>query len=210
MNPGDGSEDKQRRTVVEHGTEFKGTLSSTCPIDVHGRIEGEIQTPALSVSASGAVHGRAKVFLVSSEGELSGEFDAEQVELAGRVRDNTVIRARSLHVKLSADRGKLQVIFGECELSVGDEPAERVALSDEKSIEAPVLATDIAAAPAAELVAALIPSAVELPEPDDLPALTPEMEAVAAEPTEKRHRKGKNGKEQTGWSQPPSQPPPAS
>src|SRR5262245_12258543 len=113
-----------RHTVVEEGTEFKGTLNSSCPIDVRGRIEGDLTTPALTVSASGAVHGKAKVGAVRSEGELSGEFDADSVELAGTVKDNTVIRARSLEVKLASSRGKLQVIFGECELSVGDEPTE--------------------------------------------------------------------------------------
>jgi hypothetical protein len=46
---------------------------------------------------------------------VSGEFDADTVQLSGVVRDNTVIRARSLDVKLSSERGKLQVIFGEAE-----------------------------------------------------------------------------------------------
>jgi cytoskeletal protein CcmA (bactofilin family) len=59
-----------KNTVIEEGTEFKGTLTSSCPIDVRGRIEGEVTTPALTVSKSGAVHGRAKVASVHSEGEL--------------------------------------------------------------------------------------------------------------------------------------------
>ncbi len=108
----DGANSK--RTVIEEGTSFKGTLTSSCPIDVRGRIEGDIETPSLSVSASGAVHGKAKVKSVRSEGELSGEFDAESVELAGTVRDNTIIRAKSLEVRLATQRGKMQVIFGEC------------------------------------------------------------------------------------------------
>jgi cytoskeletal protein CcmA (bactofilin family) len=112
---------KEKRTIVEEGTRFKGTLSSSCPVDVRGRVDGEIETPALTVSASGAVHGQAKVGSVRSDGELSGEFDADTVQLAGVVRDNTVIRARALDVKLSSERGKLQVIFGEA-----DQPAAEV------------------------------------------------------------------------------------
>jgi cytoskeletal protein CcmA (bactofilin family) len=108
----------EKRTIVEEGTRFKGTLSSSCPVDVRGRVDGEIETPALTVSASGAVHGQAKVGSVRSDGELSGEFDADTVQLSGTVRDNTVIRARSLDVKLSSERGKLQVIFGEAEQPV--------------------------------------------------------------------------------------------
>jgi cytoskeletal protein CcmA (bactofilin family) len=108
----------EKRTIVEEGTRFKGTLSSSCPVDVRGRVDGEIETPALTVSASGAVHGQAKVGSVRSDGELSGEFDADTVQLSGTVRDNTVIRARALDVKLSSERGKLQVIFGEAEQPV--------------------------------------------------------------------------------------------
>ncbi|HEY4158042.1 MAG TPA: polymer-forming cytoskeletal protein [Polyangiaceae bacterium] len=114
----------EKQTIVEEGTDFKGTLSSSCPIVVRGRIEGEVSTPALTVSENGAVHGRAKVGALKSQGELSGEFDADTVELAGRVKDNTVVRARSLEVKLASTDSKMQVIFGETELAVGDAPID--------------------------------------------------------------------------------------
>ncbi|HEY2406864.1 MAG TPA: polymer-forming cytoskeletal protein [Polyangiaceae bacterium] len=114
----------EKQTIVEEGTDFKGTLSSSCPIVVRGRIEGEVSTPALTVSENGAVHGRAKVGALKSQGELSGEFDADTVELAGRVKDNTVVRARSLEVKLASADSKMQVIFGETELAVGDAPID--------------------------------------------------------------------------------------
>jgi cytoskeletal protein CcmA (bactofilin family) len=221
--------EKQRLTVVENGTEFKGTLSSSCPVAVHGRIEGEIKTPALSVTATGAVHGRAKVGSVRSEGELSGEFDADSVELAGRVLDNTVIRARSLHVRLGSERGKLQVIFGECELAVGDEPVERVVTPQEAAVspaplaavpapveappaEAPPVEPPAIEAPAAAMVTAFdIPPAPALPNLDAPPAV--ESSAKDAEgTTHKSSRKSKKGASEAanGWSQPPSQPPPAS
>jgi cytoskeletal protein CcmA (bactofilin family) len=112
-----------KQTIVEEGTQFKGSLTSTCPVLVNGRVEGDVETPTLSVSATGSVKGRVKVGEVSSQGEIEGEFDAETVRLAGRVRDNTVIRAKTLEVKLASD-GKMQVIFGESQLSVGDPPAE--------------------------------------------------------------------------------------
>jgi cytoskeletal protein CcmA (bactofilin family) len=117
-----------RRTLVEEGTQFKGSMSSDCPIDVKGRIEGDLAAPALSVSASGAVHGKVKVGEIKSEGELAGEFDADTVQLSGSVKDNTVIRAKSLAVKLQPTNGKMQVIFGECQLEVGSEqPAKEAA-----------------------------------------------------------------------------------
>jgi cytoskeletal protein CcmA (bactofilin family) len=116
MNAGHG-----RKTLVEEGTQFKGSLSSNCPIEVKGRIEGDVNAPALSVSASGAVHGRVKVGEIRSQGELAGEFDAEVVQLSGTVKDNTIIRAKSLEVKLNPAEGKMQVVFGECSLEVGSE-----------------------------------------------------------------------------------------
>jgi cytoskeletal protein CcmA (bactofilin family) len=94
---------------------------------VKGKIEGDLNAPALAVSSSGAVHGRIKVGEIRSQGELAGEFDADTVQLSGTVRDNTVIRAKSLEVKLSPPNGKMQVVFGECELEVGTEHAEKPA-----------------------------------------------------------------------------------
>lgn len=115
-----------KQTIVEEGTEFKGVLTSTCPIVVRGRIEGEIDAPSLTVSEKGAVQGRAKVGSIRSLGELAGEFDADTVDLAGRVKDNTIIRAKSLEVKLAADDARMQVTFGDCELAVGDAPEDEV------------------------------------------------------------------------------------
>ncbi|MGD0523861.1 MAG: polymer-forming cytoskeletal protein [Polyangiaceae bacterium] len=110
-----------RKTLVEEGTQFKGSLTSDCPIEVKGRIEGDLTAPALSVSTSGAVHGKVKVGEMKSQGELAGEFDADLVQLSGSVKDNTIIRAKSLEVKLAPPNGKMQVVFGECELEVGSE-----------------------------------------------------------------------------------------
>jgi cytoskeletal protein CcmA (bactofilin family) len=95
---------------------------------VKGRIEGDVTAPALSVAAGGAVHGKVKVGQIRSEGELAGEFDADTIQLSGTIKDNTVIRAKSLEVKLTSSNGKMQMVFGECELEVGgDQPAAEVA-----------------------------------------------------------------------------------
>lgn len=205
-----------RHTVVEEGTEFKGALTSSCPIDVRGRVEGDIATPALTVSTTGAVHGRVKVGSVRSEGELSGEFDAESVELAGKVRDNTVIRARSLEVKLSSSAGRqLQVIFGECELSIGEEPTEK---DNVEPVVEPAPAEQPMAVVAAEVSPEAAPNAEASGAEDEGEEEGDEDPAAAADgsaPTGgKRKKKRKNGQPEeapqtAGWTQPPSQPPPA-
>jgi cytoskeletal protein CcmA (bactofilin family) len=129
-----------RKTLVEEGTQFKGSLSSDCPIEVKGRIEGDLTAPALAVSASGAVHGKVKVGQIQSNGELAGEFDADVVQLSGTVKDNTVIRAKSLEVKLEPANGKMQVIFGECELEVGSEEAQKEPRMSERPAKPPSVA----------------------------------------------------------------------
>lgn len=112
----------QKQTLVEEGTEFKGSMVSSCPVVVRGHIEGEVATPSLTVSTTGAVHGRTKVGALVSQGEIAGEIDADTVQLSGVVKDATVIRAKSLEVKLSTEEGKMQVVFGNTELVVGQEP----------------------------------------------------------------------------------------
>jgi hypothetical protein len=89
------------------------------------------------VSKSGAVHGRAKVGEVRSEGELAGEYDADTVSLSGSVKDATVIRAKTLEVKLSSDSGKMQVLFGEVELAVGDSPTDEAEAGKRRGAKRP-------------------------------------------------------------------------
>jgi cytoskeletal protein CcmA (bactofilin family) len=213
-------------TVVEEGTEFKGTLTSSCPIDVRGRVEGELHTPTLTIGETGAVHGRAKVGEVHSRGEISGEFDADKIELAGVVRDKTIIRARSIDVKLGAERGKLQIVFGECELSVGDEPTENdhlvepaVAVVAAVAVEAAAPAPEVAAAPMAEAppetasgIVATAPEAPATDESDEEGEEEADDVAQAQGSGGKRKKRRKNGQDDTskGWSHPPSRPPPAS
>jgi cytoskeletal protein CcmA (bactofilin family) len=112
----------EKRTLVEEGTTFKGSLTSTCPIFVKGGVEGDIQAPSLTVATSGTVSGKVKAGELKSEGSIAGDFDVEKVQLSGSVKDNTVIRAKSLEVKLTVPSSKMQVVFGDVELEVGDAP----------------------------------------------------------------------------------------
>lgn len=114
------NDSNSRRTMVEQGTKLNGALSSSCPIEVNGTVEGDLDAPALHVNPGGVVHGRVKVDEIQSQGELSGEFDARRVSLSGTVRHNTVIRAQSLDLKLNPHKGKLQVSFSDCDVAETD------------------------------------------------------------------------------------------
>ena len=179
----------QRTTLVEEGTAFKGTFASNCPIIVKGRIEGDVTGPSLVVSATGSVAGTVKVGSIESDGELSGDYEADVVRLSGRVCDNTVIRAKSLEIKLSPEKGKMQVIFGECGLEVGDMPSKEEVLSQ---------ALSPAASPPPEAVI----------NPDPMPMANAESAQPSEASNEKPERKnGARGK--GGMNRPSEMPPPA-
>lgn len=119
-----------RRTVIDEGTEIDGGLNSSCPILVVGRVQGNVTGPAVEVAEQGAVLGKIKVGELRSRGEIGGEIDADHVDLGGKVRDATVIRARSLEVTLGRRRGEAEMEFGDCDLHIGDEPDEQKAVAD--------------------------------------------------------------------------------
>ncbi len=115
--------DNSKQTIIESGTEFDGSIKSQCSITLSGKVKGQVSAPALTVTPSGSVHGQVKVSQLKAQGEVSGEIEAEAVELSGRVSDQTVIRAKTLEVMLTQPQGGLQVTFGNCELNIGDKPA---------------------------------------------------------------------------------------
>ena len=119
-----------KKTLIEEGTEFKGTLTSSCPIVVMGRVEGDMKGPSVEVTETGVLSGKAKVTELRSRGELAGEFDADVVELSGRVRDKSIIRAQSLEVSLQRTDGRIEMVFGDCELAVGDAPDKAKAVRE--------------------------------------------------------------------------------
>jgi cytoskeletal protein CcmA (bactofilin family) len=118
-----------KQTVIENGTEFEGSIKSQCTITLSGKVKGQLQAPALTVTPSGVLQGNVKVGRLKTEGEVAGEIDAESVVLSGRVSDQTVIRAKTLEVTLSQPQSGLQVTFGNCEFQVGDKKTR----SDEKT-----------------------------------------------------------------------------
>jgi cytoskeletal protein CcmA (bactofilin family) len=138
-----------KQTLVEEGTELKGTLKSSCQVVVNGTIDGQIEAPSLTVAETGTVLGNVKATKLRSEGTLAGNIDADEVYLSGTVKSNTMIRANKLEVKLSQERGKLEVTFGECLLEVGEDPAHK---ADKPA--------DVVVSPMAKLDAPAMPAAL--------------------------------------------------
>jgi cytoskeletal protein CcmA (bactofilin family) len=118
-----------KRTLIDEGTELKGSVKSSCPVVVMGRVEGDISGPSVEIAEKGTVVGKVKAGQFASHGEMFGEIEAESVELSGKVRDGTVIRARSLDIKVNRQGPREPIQFGDCELFIGDEPDKAAAIA---------------------------------------------------------------------------------
>jgi cytoskeletal protein CcmA (bactofilin family) len=66
----------------------------------------------MTVSTTGTVEGKVRVAAIECDGQLAGEIDAERIELAGAVKENTTIRATTIQMKLADKGGKKQIVFG--------------------------------------------------------------------------------------------------
>lgn len=124
--------DKSKQTIIEDGTEFDGIVVSECGITLSGKLKGDVTAPSLTVNTGGTVDGTVRVESLVSQGQISGEIEADTVQLGGKVSDRTVIRANTLEVKLNPGKGGHQVTFGECELKVGN-VSSKMSSSQEKT-----------------------------------------------------------------------------
>jgi cytoskeletal protein CcmA (bactofilin family) len=112
-----------KKTIIEDGTTFSGTLSASGPILARGHLDGEVSGPALEVTETGVVSGKVKVAELRSRGELGGRFEAEDVILSGRIRDETLIVAKSLEVTRAT-----VLTLEDCELRIGEPPTKEQAI----------------------------------------------------------------------------------
>jgi len=172
-----------RKNVIDEGTTFKGNLTSGSTVVVLGTMEGEISGPAVEVEETGIIQGRAKVGELRSRGELAGEFEADQVELSGKVRDQTVIRAKSLLVTPRTD-GSMDAVFGECQIEVGEVPSKEQTLLELLDLGQPVAAKRIEGRVEAPMAAAAAPpvASIEPPAPRTSEA-PPRSARIAVDPT---------------------------
>jgi cytoskeletal protein CcmA (bactofilin family) len=126
MSEQSGSPGAGKSTVVEEGTTLKGSLSSSCPVNILGKVDGDVTGPLVEVASSGSIRGTVKATTIRSRGELSGRFEADEIELAGRVLDDTVIKAKALQLAPGASG----IVFGACQLEIGEAPDKAQAVRE--------------------------------------------------------------------------------
>ena len=49
-----------KRTLIDEGTELKGSVKSSCPVVVMGRVEGDVSGPSVEIAERGTVIGKVK------------------------------------------------------------------------------------------------------------------------------------------------------
>lgn len=125
-----------RQTIIEEDTTFKGSLDSKYAIVVNGKVEGDLTGPSLVVNTGGAVQGGVKAKAIRSAGELQGTFEAEEMQISGRVCDDTTIKAKTLEVRLAKSE-ESPIVFGECVLEVGEAPDVKAILKSRAAAAAP-------------------------------------------------------------------------
>ena len=111
-------------TIVEVGSEFRGNFTSSRPIIVNGRIEGDVTAPAVMVTHSGAVQGHVEAKTISCRGSAAGVLDADTIELSGAIAQYTVIRAQRLNLKIVSTSGKIELAFGQAVTAQEWEPPQ--------------------------------------------------------------------------------------
>ena len=98
-------------TIVAEGSYFRGDFISACPIVVYGRIEGDMRAPAVTVTNSGALHGKIEAQTISSSGSVAGVLEADAIELSGAIARDTIVRAQRLNLDVESTSGRIELAF---------------------------------------------------------------------------------------------------
>ena len=99
--------------LVGEGTHCRGEFASRHPVIVHGRIEGDVKAPTVTVTASGALQGRIEAKTISSTGSVAGVLEADSIELTGAIAQDTIVRAQRLSLDVESTTGRIELAFNQ-------------------------------------------------------------------------------------------------
>jgi cytoskeletal protein CcmA (bactofilin family) len=100
-------------TIVQEGTDFRGNFTSTCPIVVNGRIQGDVKAPTVTVTSSGVLQGNVEAKTIACRGSVAGVLEADTIELSGDIAQNTIVRAQRLRLNIESTSGRIELAFGQ-------------------------------------------------------------------------------------------------
>ena len=88
-------------SILAHDLSIEGDLDSKGPVEVHGKVSGDVRAPQILIAASATVDGAAIALDLSVLGAMSGSIDAHQVSLA----PGSVVKANITHERIAIEAG---------------------------------------------------------------------------------------------------------
>ncbi len=88
-------------SILAHDLSIEGDLESKGPVEVHGKVSGDVRAPRILIAASGTVDGAAIALELSVLGAMSGLIDAREVTLA----PSSVVKANITHERIAMEAG---------------------------------------------------------------------------------------------------------
>lgn len=90
-----------RRSILAADLVVEGDVASTGPVDVQGRVAGQVKAPEIMIATTGTIDGTAVARDLSVQGNISGAVEAYSVLLSA----SAVVRADVTHERLAIESG---------------------------------------------------------------------------------------------------------
>jgi cytoskeletal protein CcmA (bactofilin family) len=97
----DAAKTGARRSILAADLTIEGDVTSTGPVEVQGKVSGQVTAPEILVASGGAIEGSAIANDLSVQGHISGSVDARNVVLT----DGAVVQADVIHERIAIEAG---------------------------------------------------------------------------------------------------------
>ena len=90
-----------RRSILAADLVVDGDVASTGPVELQGRVAGQVKAPDILIAPTGAIDGTALAHDLAVQGQISGSVEALSVSLAA----SSVVRADVTHERIAIEAG---------------------------------------------------------------------------------------------------------
>lgn len=90
-----------RRSILAADLVVNGDVASTGPVDVQGRVTGQVKAPEIQIAPTGTIDGTALAHHLSVQGHISGAIEAQTVSLSA----SSIIQADVMHERIAIEAG---------------------------------------------------------------------------------------------------------
>lgn len=90
-----------RRSILAADLVIEGDVTSIGPVDVQGRVAGQVKAPDILIAPTGAIDGTALAHDLAVQGHISGAVEAHTVSLSA----SAVIHADITHERIAIEAG---------------------------------------------------------------------------------------------------------